>query len=68
MNIHHHCPSCSDRAARYGIVASPFGPDQNDHNRVTNHPRSPGLGMMRALARALLPAAAAAAFAVAMQD
>ena len=67
MDIHHRCPRCSDRVDRFGIGGDPFGPDQDDRNRWTNHPRSQDLGVVNALARALLPAAAAA-FAVAMRD
>lgn len=65
VGIHHRRPSCSDHAVRSGIAADPFAPDQNDHTRVTNRPRSQDLGAVHALARALLPAAA---FAAAMQD
>lgn len=65
VGIHRRYPSHSDRADRSEIAADPFGPDRSDRTRVTNHPRSWGLDVAVALARALLPAAA---FAVAMRD
>lgn len=66
VGIHHRCLSCSDRADRFGIAADLFDPDQNVRSQLTNHPRNQGPDVVNALARALLPAAAA--FAVAMGD
>ena len=66
-DIHRRCRSCSDRADRFGIAADPFDLDRNVRNRLMSHRRNQSLGDANALARALLPVAAAA-FAVATQD
>lgn len=64
--IRYCCSNYNDPVDRSGVAADPVGPARSDHSRVMDRQRSQDLDVVHALAHALLPVAAAAAFAAAM--